>query len=296
MVRRVVTNIIDIYETSLVWLGADPIAKILDENNEPINVERSAIVGREAYDADPLRRLYDKKKSEGQYFVADNNFTKQNTIDLTKHVFENFSKSGNYNTDEMKNEVTLKVAELLGKKPEEVTLADLNGFIKVDDAAAAKVKIDGYDTIKGELATAKTDNDTLKLAATADKATIEKYTKIVAVDKLDELETNVGLASVVKMAEYGKTTLKGKRDEAVRLYKIAVKEADQSAAVIKTMEEGDDATVDGFLKQYGAAAYSEFGATCTKCGTGENISLRSSKPEDETTKKTGDDHMVNSMM
>lgn len=292
MVRRIVTNIIEIYETSLVWLGADPIAKVLDENNKPINVERSAIVDKSAYDKDPLKFLYDKEKSTGSYFVADNNFTKQNTIDLTKNIFENLGNSGNLNTDEMKNEVALKIAEMLGKKPEEITLADLTAFSKID--TASKEKIDGYDQLKK-------DHDTHKTNAETAKANLDKYAVIVPLDKLDELKGKIKLESVVVMAEYGVAQLDKKRKDAVRLYKLKVKEADQTPELIAAIEGSDEKTVDGYIKQYGGGVLEEFEATCTKCGNGDSISMRSSVETDETKKKesktagTGG-HMIDGML
>lgn len=291
MVRRIVTNIIEIYETSLVWLGADPIAKILDENNQPINVERSAIVDKSAYDADPLKHLYNKEKSTGVYFVSDTNFTKQNTIDLTKNIFENLGNSGNLNNEEMKNEVALKIAEMLGKKPEEITLADLTAFGKIDDAS--KTKIDGYDQLKK-------DHDTHKLAAETAKANLDKYAEIVPADKIDELAGKVELKSVVAMAEYGKAQLDHKRKEAVRLYKLKTKEADQTPELIAAMEKADEKTVDGYIKSYGGGVLEDYEATCTKCNSSEHISMRSSvETEEEKNKgkgKGGNGHIINDML
>jgi len=43
MIRRVVTNIINYHETSLVWLGADPYAKAIDTSGDLVNVDIGSI-------------------------------------------------------------------------------------------------------------------------------------------------------------------------------------------------------------------------------------------------------------
>lgn len=292
MVRRIVTRIVDFYESSLVWLGADPFAKALDAKGLPINVERSAVVGKDQYDADPLKHLYDKATGEGIYFVLDNSFTKQNTIDLGNSIVKNFSKNGNYinnNEDDVMKDTIEKLALMLGKKAEEVTAADLDIFqlVKKEDFTALNTKAGTVDTLTTEKAG-------LETTITENKVTLEKYGKIVAVDKLDELETSIGLGKVVAMADYGVLQLKGKRDEAIRLYKVAIPEADHSEAVIKAMGEADEATTDGYLKQYGKTAAEQFGGECKKCGSKE-ISYQSSEPEgtEGGKKETGSDHIAN---
>lgn len=280
MVRRIVTKIIDIYESSLVWLGADPIAKILDENNQPINVEKTAIVGKNQYNEDPLKQLYNQQSSTGTYFVYDTPLTKQNALDLRNDVLANFSKSGNSNIHILKNEDQMNkvveiIAQKLGKKPEEVTEADVQGYdlVKTEEHNSLKEKAGKVDTLTNE----KTE---LQNQVDVNKTTLEKYGKITPAEKLDELETSVGLANVVPMAEYGDAQLKSKREAAVKLYKLAVAEKDQSDAVIKTIESADKDAVEGFLKQYGAKTSEQFGGKCNKCGS-EEISFRSSVDDDD---------------
>jgi len=68
MVRRIATKIEDFYETSLVFLGADPFAKIFNDKGELINVEKSGIVGKQNFNKEPDATLNHYKKHGHFYY------------------------------------------------------------------------------------------------------------------------------------------------------------------------------------------------------------------------------------
>lgn len=295
MVRRIVTKIIDIYESSLVWLGADPIAKILDDKGRPINVEKTAIVGTENFSADPLSEIY---KEHNVFFVNDVSFSRQNVLDLRNSYTVKTQESGNKNKDAMEK-IVETVAKFLNKQPADVTEADIAGI--------QLAKKSDYDALVARDAAA-TENITklkneiteLNTTVTGQKGTIEKYSGIVPADKLDELETSLGLKNVVNLANSGKARLDADRKEAVRLYKLNVKEADQSEAIVKAIESADEAQVEGYLKQYGSGASARYGAKCSKCDSADHITYKQSveteAPEGVAKKEPGTDHLIDAFI
>lgn len=277
MVRRVATEIIEYYETSLVWSGADPFAKILNEKGEPINIEKSAIIGMEKFTEDPLIDLY---KEQNRYFVNDSCFSIVKKIDLQREVIgkilktENFSrlsetKKTNSNNSKM-DELTNFIAQLLSVKPEEVTTEMLKEYALVkttDHDSLLNLKktvgdIDSYTTLKAEKDTADAAVQTL----TADNETLTA-----------EKNQNEPLVT------FAIERLKATKEEALRLLKLSNGDHEPDASVIslidKAEEEQDFKTLNGLIIQFGGKAFETFEGKCKECGS-ENITFRSSKQSD----------------
>lgn len=262
MVRRVVTNIIDIYESSLVALGADPFAKILDGEGEPINVEKSAIVSNSKFETDPLASEY---KKTGRYFLQENCSFEKNMIDLEYQLTGKTGKLSfdkpqskkpvSIKTSTMKEKILKLVAVKLNIEESEVTEEMFAQFSIVKTENYATLKKDAGKVVKFEtdLATAKTDLETVT-------------------GERDKLKPN---------AAYGKSIIDKRKEEVIRLYKLTVDEKNIDEAVITMMKGADEKAIDGLMKQYGKGAIEKFTATCKKCNaTGDDITLQSSKPEE----------------
>ena len=271
MVRRIVTEIVDFYETSLVYLGADPFAKILDENGKPINVEKSAVVGTKEFKKDPLVELY--KKANVMY-VKDDGLETKNVLHLRESIVSGFSKTGKLpegktqteKETNMEKALAQALAKKLGKTEEEITPEMLEGYsiVKKEELTSLNAEKQAREKADGELATAK--------------VTLEKFEAICKADELEAFGKEVAPGEVRSMAKLGAEVVKAKREEVVRLYKLSVGEGKEDAAVIGTLEKAEGAALDGFLKQYGSSVTEQFGGKCEACGS-EKISYRKSEPE-----------------
>lgn len=269
MVRRVVTEIIDFYETSLVYLGADPFAKILDAEGKPINVEKSAVVGAKEFNKDPLSEIY--KKANVMY-IKDDGIESKNVLHLKSQMKEGFSKTGKSEpnqksiNDQKMEKFVKAIAEKLGKSAEDLTPEMLEGFsiVKKEELVAFKSEKEAREKAEGEL-----------LAA---KGTIEKFEAICKTEELEAFGKEVAPAEVRALSKLGSEVLISKRSEVVRLYKLSVGEGKEEQAVVDTLQKAEGAALDGFLKQYGSSTMEQFGGKCSECGS-EKVTFRKSEPE-----------------
>lgn len=271
MVRRVVTEIVDFYETSLVFLGSDPFAKILDINGKPINIEKESIVGAANFDKDPLVDLY--KNNNLMIIESNNELTEKNILHLNKEIISSFSKTGKYlekkeKVQEMSKELLSVLAKAFNKEEGEIT-PELIASYKM-------VKVEEYEKLKD----AETALQIEKANAIKLQKTIDSYSIICKDEELVELEKEVALNEVVAYAKFGKKVLSAKKEECIRLYKLSIGEGKESQAVIDTINKSNEEVVDGFLKQYGSAVTETYSGECSKCGS-KDISFRSSKSEGE---------------
>ena len=270
MVRRIVTKVVEAYETSLVWLGADPFAKILNDKGEPLNVERSAVVGMSKFDKDPLVEHY---KKENKYFIFNNCFESDKQLNLVKNNVIKFKKSEKQNLNDMS--LLKKIAAKLGKAESEVTeeMIEYYSIVKTEDYNSIKSNSESLASVNTKLAT--------------EKVKVEKFEKLLPFDKLNEAIgsiTKLGITDMVEvlipMAEFGQTTLKAKRELCLKHYKLAVGEENEDDSVIGIINAADDKQIEGLLKQYSAANADEFTGKCTECGS-EKITFRTTNPEEK---------------
>lgn len=281
MVRRMVTEIIDFYETSLVFLGADPYAKILDEKGNPINVEKSAIVGVKEFSKDPLVDLY---KKENLMFIEEQSMSKENLLHLIERVSSSFSKTGNSkhspsNANSKMEKIIAALAKKLNKPEADITaeMVESYTFVSTADYTAMKTAADSAPILK-------TGKETAEASLLTANETIGKLTKIAKVEDLVELEKIVPLESIVEFAKSGKSKFDKLKAEVVRLYKLTVGEGKEDAAILATFEKADEPALSAFHKQYGGKAIEQFGGSCVDCGS-EHITFRKSVEEGQEEKK-----------
>jgi len=279
MVRRVVTKIIDFYETSLVWLGADPYAKILGDDGSPINVEWSNVVKKSSFEKDPL---LDQYKKGGLMLVVDDSISKENIVKL---------KSAGDDELERKRNLALKNEQINRKKMQDKLIAALAKKLGMDSTELTESHIDGIiiasPNHKTELDAAKKlakdKGDKLTLVQSeldAAKETIEEFSKICASDDLEEFSKEVALESVLETAKFGHKVLEAKREECIAKYKLSLGEGKEpNETMVETLKTCSVEVLDAHLEQYGSRALEDFGATCSKCGTGDYISMRSTVSE-----------------
>lgn len=295
MVCRMVTNINDYHETSLVWLGADPFAKLIEDDGTLVNVDKGNIYSKEA---EAVKTRYSSSRNFSLARGYDANVLRL-ALELRK-------PDHTPTIDPMKPEL---LAALLAyfkvAKEEELTADHIKQFTAEvpADAVKGKARFDKLAKI-GEAASAKLD--------VADDATFDKFAgehTIVSTQRFGELvnaerdlraagdvvkmkkdldEANAANLSLKALAKDGESFMAAKRAELVKHYKKLVGDkADQ--AVLDTFANATSEQLDGFLKQYGTATGIKFGAHCNKCNSGDHIQMRSSvdEPEKEETSFSG---------
>lgn len=258
MITRVATNILDYYETSLLWLGADPFAKLIDAEGNLVNIDKSAIV---EFSKEPkfIQNEYTKNKK----LYVSSCFSKKDSIALASNY--SFTSLNNSNDNTMDEKVILALKVLLGlavtDKFTEEHLPQIQKLMLLKDGQEVFIKTE-VDKFKSDLIAATTEAEkvsTLTAEFAALKTTFTANEPFITI---------------------GKSVIELKRDEVKRLYAITVGN-DIDEAVTANFDKADNATLDGFLKQYGGTATAKFTGTCNGCG-GQDFTFKSSFVADKT--------------
>lgn len=264
MVRRIVKEIVSYEESSMVWMGADPYASILDDDGKVVNIDKSSAFARNKFSKDKNLSKYDSGK---RYYVFDS---------LNPEKFLHLSKSSEKPKPEnfiMDEEVLALLATMFGTtadkiKAKEFKKADLEKFIAkpITEFNTIKANSENFERVQTELAAEK--KKVTDLTAEVGQLKTEKST----------LETEKTTAApLVKIAN---DVLTASRDEAKRMYVIFSKGKPEKAIEDELAAETDLSKLDAKIKMFGGKAITEFGASCSKCGSTE-VNFRSSKPKEK---------------
>ena len=319
MVRRVVTKIYDYFETSLVWMGADPYAKKIDEDTGGhINVDVTGIHDND--DAIPVRagetdsnvRTLESEPEKVQ-FSYKNNKSYHVVSSLSKHLLDNSAYYNKKSVDMDKELIKLLREKFNIANDVEITPDVLAGFTVVSNEQAAIDKKNA-NTVNNvtELAKKAANNDDItfdeflkdysfrKNGEDVDSEKVTQLTKDVndANKKVEDLtkekdditakfnasEKKVGdltkeVEELTPFAESGKKFIQMKKDEAIRLYKTFAGE-NVDETVVGLFEKANDEELVGLIKQYTKGAAEKFGGRCAECGS-ENFEFRSTLVEEE---------------
>jgi hypothetical protein len=266
MVRRVAVDIVDYAESSLVWLGADPYARMLDDKGKVVSIDRSAAFTKNKFSDEPDNRKYE---SSARYFVFD-------CLDQEKFLHlstssEKFSKNPKPEKEiPMKEEVIIFFAAMFGTTPEklksgEFTKADAEKFTVKPTAEFAKMKSeDDFKKVSDELTLLKTEKANLETEK--NNLTTEKANLATEKAKLEPL------------SKVGSSVLANAKAEAKRLYGIFSKGKEDAAIVAELENEADLDKLDSKIKMFGGHSVTEYGATCSECGS-TKVNFRQSKQE-----------------
>lgn len=267
MIRRVVTEIFDYHETSLVWLGADPYAKMLDDNGSLVNIDESSTYNLEK---EKVKNEYEK---EGKFSIS---------FSLPQPVYKN---RNNLISIDMNKEFELALRKLLGLGESEELKSEQLSKLTLSNPEADKAlenfkKLEAFNSLgdaiekpsevkEGEyVMLAKTDFDGLRAASTE----VEQL-------KTEKSNLETEKAALETEANFGKSVIEAKKNEAIRLYKIqAGKNEDES--VIELISSAKPNQLDGLLKQYGKSVSEQFTGTCNDCGS-HKVEFRSSTEDGE---------------
>lgn len=305
MIRRVVKAIHNYHETSMVFLGADPFAKLLDGNGELKNIDTSSIEYSKAGDKE--KKAYDDDKKFKVSLGVD-----KNVVSLAKEQLSskpNTQSNKSENKDENMEQLLLALATALGIDPKSITKDNyqehlnkvtiqkpeqLAELASLQAQSKALQPLNGLtlikqSTVKAEDGTETVQEEEVKVTLTEPKegeevslsATLPTDAVIVSRAEFEALKGNV--TSLTADAELGRKHLNFQREEAKRLYKLSAGE-NVKDAVISLMDKASPEELEGLIEQYGKGATTKFGASCKKCGSNE-LNFRSSVVEEDDKSK-----------
>lgn len=250
MVTRVATDIKDYYEISLVWLGADPYAKIL-KDGEPQHIDTSS-----AFPDSFAKEYYENEK---KYHAELSLKAEKNIYLLNNKSGKPSDPEGNSPDNTDKNDRTMNLKALLEKlgvsKVEELSL---DGVVITEKESydALQTKADSVEALTTEKETLQGQVDTL----TTEKEDLQ--------GQVDTLTTDN--AKLKEQSDAYNKELEAKRAEALRLYKLGTEKEDASIVALINESEGD--TLAALTTQYKGIAVAKLGksaVTGTEGGTEE---------------------------
>jgi hypothetical protein len=256
MIARKVTNIIDYHESSILWLGADPFAKMIDKDGNLVNPEYGA-----AFDqvAGFTKELY----SAGKQYFASYSFKKEGIVLSTEIE--------NEKNNVMDKQLSEAVKVALGlKATDEVTAEHLAKFSQM-----TLVKNTDHVTLTASLQkAADLEKEVQELKAKGTDETLKKQNSDLANEvvglKKEKGDLELKVTELTPLAEVGKSTLEAKRNETIRLYKLQLAEGQaEDATLIETFKKADDKQLNGFLAMFAKGTAEKFEAHCTKCQSTE---------------------------
>lgn len=277
-VTRVVLNVNDYGEGSLVYQGADPFAKsktedgkimsyakMLDNDGTIVEIDKSSAFARKKFGRDGVGS-YDSGK---RFYIFDS---------LDQDFFLTLSKSNEKkvpkpeNIIPMNEELLAFIAAGFG-----ITVEDLKAN-KFDKAKAEKFKIIGGDAF----AKLKSEEDFNTITKAKEKAEADLATMKVDKEKFEKEVTDLTTAkkALEPFAKVGEDVLKLSRDEAKRAYGLSMKGKPDQVIIDELNAEVDFAKLNAKIAAFGGKAVTEYGGTCSACGSTE-ISFRSSKQQEE---------------
>lgn len=245
MVTRVVTKVVDFFETSLVDLGADPYAKIIDSNGNLINIEEGATITNYKKDNKikeveyALRNIhsfsasisYNKLKKEMQHkltgkFGAALSKMMEEAIE-SKMAKEELSREDVINALSAAAGVTVKtIGNILAAKSNCPSIARMEAFASVLDlsiqAVLESAEIDGCIIADADLAAAKDDKEEYIEEEEEEEEYIEEE------DKKD-MSKDCGCEGLKKQLEETKTafakTIEAHKEELLKFKQDLAKES-----------------------------------------------------------------------
>ena len=264
MVRRVVTEIVWYEESSLVAFGADPFAKINNEDGELESIDWPNVIEMSKSKPDPWLFL----NSVVPKFSVLDCYDKEKFIHLEQKKFTKLSNADNLTDNNMeeslKKSILLFIANALEVTIDKVTSESIKQL--------TAIKTEDYQKL--ENASKQSDDLNAEIIRLKAELALSEETKKTAIAKYSELEVEVNASwknktdldtETQQLVNYANELLKQSRDDVKKLYlKFAGEKKEDS--VIKEIEDSNDLKfLEEKAKKYGLEAYNKFGAYCKKC-------------------------------
>lgn len=241
MYRRIVTKIVAYYETSLVFMGADPYAKMIDEEGNLYQIDTSSTYNAFSKEPESVKALYKSANS----FSIPCNFNKD-VLFLGSDSSQAQNNKPNANT--------------AGMKYSEQDIISLLAAMKAESLQAAK---EAHETRTGEIEALQAEKaqleatlETLKGEVDAQKTLVEELKGAIAADLVKERE--------IVQALYRKAML--------------AKDQKVSEAVISLMAKATKEELISLKEEYATDTVEGFAPICKNCGATE-FSLQRTSPE-----------------
>jgi myosin heavy subunit len=253
MVRRIVTSIVNYEETSLVYMGADPYAKVKMPDGTYLNIDHSGIYGIN-------EQALSKIEEANNLMITTESMTKTNMTSNQDQAVQVDKMPASDKDQLQKFEAAL--AELSKVKAEALSLQ-----LAVDAAKAEALETSQKcEQLRAEI---KTFTDSL----------------IAAQKESESLRTEV--TQLKPLAAAGTEALDQLRMEAARLMQLSYNGKAPQRLLEDLSKLDTVADLSKAVEAYGGKAYAQFDAKCANCGS-QNITLRSSAdtPDEGTPQPT----------
>lgn len=251
MVRRIVKMIHNYHETSLVWLGADPYAKLINEDGNLVNIDESSTYNLEK---DEVKHSYEKDNKYALSFSMP-----KSVVGLSKKApVKKESKSFNNKKDvDMDKDLLILLKGIFGLGESDQLTKEQIESLQLKDETLTK----NSETFS-KLKSVDDKGEALELSEVGEDTHV-----IMLKSNLDTLiEDNSKIEELTKTATLAESFIADAKTEVERLYSLSVdNETDET--IIKMIQEAEPAQLTAMRKQYTKKATSEFSATCKDCGS-----------------------------
>lgn len=267
-VRRIVTNIHQYIESSLVYQGADPYAKMKNKDgngylNIPLNRE---LISNSAFN-DENQQVELFKETKRIYAIS--NFSADNVGKLRKSVYLKQSTSS-----EAKNEIDMSLQKAIALK------------LNIPESEITEEKIQSLSFLSAEEFTAAGANKEALSAAQAEVVSLKASVEA----KDGEIVSLKAAADLAKpMVENGTKFIESLRAQALDSYRkeVSLKKSTEDPIIIKEIEDSFSIeALNSKIKLFNGKLLDNFAAHCTDCGS-EKVSFRSSESDNESKKREG---------
>lgn len=282
MVTRNVTYVHDFFESSLVWLGADPFAKALDPEGNLVNIDHSSVVPF-SKEAEEVQERY----KNSRLFSANSCMDTSPLLSLRR--VEEFRPSSSYankwdkkpqrtetqqDSKEMK-ELFAYIATIIGLSVEQAEALSLEDF---------KAKVGKFMIQDGQVAVSSEDLEKYTQAFTQNKANELKIASLTADAEKFEKEAKELTAKVAEMApvfEFAKADIEELRGEVKRLH-VSTNNGERDEVMEGMFDKATPDELKAFYKQFAGKDMKRFGAECKECGSKE-FTFKKSKQDEPST-------------
>ncbi len=266
MIARKVIDIIDYHESSILWMGADPFAKMIGKDGKLINIDEGSVFEQSTeYTKDAYKK--------DRYYMAAYSFRKDD-INLKQEV---------QTETIMEKELLAAVKLALGLKADDVvTATHLAQFasmklVKDTDHSVMVASLGKVTELEKEVTELKSKGTDPALKAANETLTkdlgVLKTEKETLTKEKDELTKEV--ATMKPLVDVAKEHLTKKVTEVERLYRASL--ADGKAvdeALLTKIKAADSKELDSFLNLFTDGATEKFDIHCEDCQS-TKISMRS---------------------
>lgn len=246
LIERVVTDIINYHELSLVSHGADPFAQKVDEEGEINNPKYAARKNKfkmTAEDALKIGHFMDWRSHETDTISFST---------IPSNVKETPNPEDNPNKNTMKPELLAFCIAFLGLSKE-----------STEDQVTAKLQ----EILPG-----------LKLKADSVDALKAKYPDGV---EILSAEQKTQLATLPALKKFQDDAIAEVKAQALKMYHVSIGGVDKAeASITKMIAEATHETATALLKQYSTTVEEKFPATCQECSS-TNVKRASSEIKNE---------------